>query len=579
MSEFVRIIDPSGKTIRNDLYNSPPDAASYIIFKDGGLIKAKNCRTGQIEFSGTDAATVIQEALNALPEGGKLFVKNGVYTTLNPPKGIDAKGKWVVIEGENMFQTILKGINISIDRGVVRNLKIDMSGTTYTCLDACDVYNKLIEKVYFYNWGHAGLRLPNYSAINGLTRYSSSRVTVRDCLFRNDRAEGDTVSGGILLEGKTGGLYVVGCRFERHNIPFIEAYGEGADTNIDDVWLIGNEFVGPQVAGDPMYPMCGKSAGGGALHVIGNVWKFAEEEGLDSYKNPGIQLMGKFVEFVGNIMIGGRVETPGSFEKYTYMQVFVKDAGAVHIEGNLFCGGTNGEFLNTSFRTPKDIDCLVIKDNLFYRNGYRCIVIGNPGYSVILNIGEVVIENNVFVDWNWSNAYQYIAVNFFGGASDDYPLNITKLLLRNNSFVKLTEGGELATKALRFTVRVNIDTFICEGNDFKGIPYIFTLKESNINTEIIRRNIGYVTENSGTATFSGDGTTDDFSIGAHGLAITDPNKIVVKVTPISSDAIAASPCTGYVDPADNTKIRVKFASAPASGTDNVTIIWEAQVAS
>jgi len=88
---------------------------------------------------------------------------------------------------------------------------------------------------------------------------------------------------------------------------------------------------------------------------------------------------------------------------------------------------------------------------------------------------------------------------------------------------------------------------------------------------------GYVTENSGIATFSGDGTTDDFSIGAHGLAVTDPNKIVVKVTPISTDAIAASPCTGYVDPADNTKIRVKFASPPASGTDNVKIIWEAEV--
>jgi len=94
---------------------------------------------------------------------------------------------------------------------------------------------------------------------------------------------------------------------------------------------------------------------------------------------------------------------------------------------------------------------------------------------------------------------------------------------------------------------------------------------------VICRNTGYVTENSGVATFSGDGSTTDFLIGDHGLAVTDPSKIVVKVTPISSDAIAASPCVGYVDPNDNTKIRVKFASAPASGTDNVKIIWVAQV--
>jgi len=85
--------------------------------------------------------------------------------------------------------------------------------------------------------------------------------------------------------------------------------------------------------------------------------------------------------------------------------------------------------------------------------------------------------------------------------------------------------------------------------------------------------------NSGTATFSGDGTTTDFEIGAHGLVITDPSKIAVKVTPVSSDAIAASPCVGYVDPADNTKIRVKFSSAPASGSENVKIVWYAEVIS
>jgi len=84
-------------------------------------------------------------------------------------------------------------------------------------------------------------------------------------------------------------------------------------------------------------------------------------------------------------------------------------------------------------------------------------------------------------------------------------------------------------------------------------------------------------ENSGAVTFSGDGTTKDFEIGAHNLVVTDPSKIVVKVSPVSQDAIDASPCNGYVDPNDNTKIRVKFDSAPASGSDNVKITWEAIV--
>jgi len=103
--------------------------------------------------------------------------------------------------------------------------------------------------------------------------------------------------------------------------------------------------------------------------------------------------------------------------------------------------------------------------------------------------------------------------------------------------------------------------------------------ESGATNVRVYKNIGYLTENSGTETFSGDGSTTDFEIGAHGLVVTDPSKIVVKVTPVSQDAINASPCVGYVDPADNTKIRVKFASAPASGTGNVKITWEAQVIS
>ena len=115
-------------------------------------------------------------------------------------------------------------------------------------------------------------------------------------------------------------------------------------------------------------------------------------------------------------------------------------------------------------------------------------------------------------------------------------------------------------------------------NDIHLTSTSFTNVSSG-NNFVLKGNGGHITENSGTASFSGDGTTTDFEIGAHGLVTTDPSKIVVKVSPISSDAIAASPCVGYVDPADNTKIRVKFSSAPASGADNVQIVWEAQVVS
>ena len=52
------------------------EPVSYIIFKRDNLIYAKNGRTGEIEFQDEDAATVIQQAINALPDGGgKIFIR------------------------------------------------------------------------------------------------------------------------------------------------------------------------------------------------------------------------------------------------------------------------------------------------------------------------------------------------------------------------------------------------------------------------------------------------------------------------------------------------------------------------
>jgi hypothetical protein len=53
---------------------------SYLIWTSGTNVYAKNGLTGQIEFSGTDAATVIQSAINALgTTGGEIFIKAGEY--------------------------------------------------------------------------------------------------------------------------------------------------------------------------------------------------------------------------------------------------------------------------------------------------------------------------------------------------------------------------------------------------------------------------------------------------------------------------------------------------------------------
>ena len=104
---------------------------SYIIFREAGKVLAKNGKTGQIEFSGTDATEVIQQAMNALPGGGKIVIKAGTYYI----NTISIKGG-IVLEGEGYAtQLILRpGQTIAIDfkditmQTCLRNMRITGQG-------------------------------------------------------------------------------------------------------------------------------------------------------------------------------------------------------------------------------------------------------------------------------------------------------------------------------------------------------------------------------------------------------------------------------------------------------------------
>jgi len=64
-------------------YLRTEQTASYVIFidtTDSNKIKARNGTTGKIDYSGTNAGTIINEAISALTNGGKIFIKAGTYT-------------------------------------------------------------------------------------------------------------------------------------------------------------------------------------------------------------------------------------------------------------------------------------------------------------------------------------------------------------------------------------------------------------------------------------------------------------------------------------------------------------------
>jgi len=97
-----------------------------------------------------------------------------------------------------------------------------------------------------------------------------------------------------------------------------------------------------------------------------------------------------------------------------------------------------------------------------------------------------------------------------------------------------------------------------------------TIDKTNAPDAVLKNCIGYTTENSGTAIFSGDGSATSLTI-KHELANT-PSYLSVREG--SSDAATAE--IKYAT-ADDTNITVYFKNALPSGTDNIKIYWEAEV--
>ena len=223
---------------------------------------------------------------------------------------------------------------------------------------------------------------------------------------------------------------------------------------------------------------------------------------------------------------------------------------------------------------------VLVADNYCEGNSGTGIDSISAHYALVLN--NYVIENGKYGIRVYNSDYGVYRNNFVKDNSQAEANTYYGFGITSNANYNLVELNRIENPAGTQNWGLRVATSDCEGNRLIE-NYVTGHGATNIGDEgtntILKRNVGYATEKSGIATFSGDGSTTDLEIGAHGLVITDPSKIAVKITPASSDAIAASPCVGYVDPADNTKIRVKFSSAPASGSENVKIVWYAEVIS
>lgn len=111
---------------------------SYTIRTDGTTIYARNDVSGADDYSGTDATTIINSAINALTNGGKILITGGIYIitasiTVKSNISLEGIGFATILQAKNALNTHViqsdpsGSVNIKIS-----NLKIDGNGINQT---------------------------------------------------------------------------------------------------------------------------------------------------------------------------------------------------------------------------------------------------------------------------------------------------------------------------------------------------------------------------------------------------------------------------------------------------------------
>jgi parallel beta-helix repeat protein len=475
----------------------PSHPYSFLIEKRGNLIVAQDGR-GRIQCSGTDAASVIQSAINSLSNGGKILIKRGQYiisSSIVPKYGVVLEG-----EGWDTELYLANGVNVKMfdisnstaDEVQIRNMRLNGNKDNQTA--TCDVIDSRRHRCKFVN-----LEILNFYR-HAITLTDGDYQTIENCYIHDGGLA--SVQGCGIRVG-TNSIYdtVKGCFIYNTGYKGIHIYG-GASTIDQHALITDNIFwhigqMGIYVSGYSQKNI-----------IKGNRF-------LDGYDdNINVASGCNYNTIVANEIIGG---------SYGY-------------------GGENGIIVASNYN--------IITDNICDYLSVAGIYLGGS-YNIVANN---LCKNN-------GRAGTKAGIQVYGTSSTPAQKNIIKNNLCTDDQTTKTQayGIYLVGSYCPYNEIVYNNV---EGNLIAGI------RLDTVTGVVLRGNIGYATENGGTATFSGNGSTKTFTI-AHGLAST-PTKVLVTA---GSDAAKGD----FYATADATNITVTYGTAPPSGTNNVVLNWYAEV--
>jgi len=164
--------------------------ASFVIFQEGGYVKRYNCSKHRVDDQGTDAATVINNAITSTYNagGGIVHLKPATYVCnsrlyMNNNVELEGEGYGTILKARDGLNTYL--ILIDSKYGCkIRNLQLDgnkanqTSDTYGVFITGAGSYDNVIEGCYIHDF-----------RLNGIEIYASAYKNV----VRNNRIESNGV--------------------------------------------------------------------------------------------------------------------------------------------------------------------------------------------------------------------------------------------------------------------------------------------------------------------------------------------------------------------------------------------------
>jgi len=470
--------DPS-KTFTDQVLIPP----SQLVFPLAGKYYRKSGLpddAGTVYGGLTDASTVIQSAINALTNGGKIFIKAGTYIVadINVTSNIELVGEGfrTILRLPNMTRKNIINVN-NAENVLISNLLLDGNWQNQ------DMAN--------WSMKSTGGPASTYEIyLNNIFATNSQRIVVKDVYTKNAVHDGVLFQAGV-TDSIVQNVYVTGCQW--HGIGFWQGGIRSA--------IIG--CVGWDTYISPFVLELTGGAGGSINSLIANCVAY-DSTGTNISDQIGIGLMNMTDGLViGNVLYNSKIQL------YSGAKQNLVVGNRVYVNGK-----THG------IRVTSDSSSNIIANNWIYNPYYDGIrvessnnnVIGNivanggPYSNAIRIIGKYnMIASNQIMNWSYQN-----------GILEDTGADYNSIV--NNVFTNVT------------------------------VPKIV---KAGANT-IVNRNIGYVTENSGTATITAGSTYVDVT---HGLSITpDINKI--RVTP--KDNLGG--CSFWVSNVTSTTFRINISS-------------------